>query len=143
MNIESKTARESWIIAHATLIESYKKSFDAVLNYILKEINSAAKRGEFSVKIKLSPLENFINHADFNNIIKDVIRVLTNGYIFSENDNALLSSSKYASEDVAGLGYIVEATPSELIISWDDPMRSSLDIALPFPGENQDGTDVK
>ena len=52
MNIESKTARESWIIAHATLIESYKKSFDAVLNYILKEINSAAKRGEFSVKIK-------------------------------------------------------------------------------------------
>lgn len=142
MNIESKTARESWIIAHATLIESYKKSFDAVLNYILKEINSAAKRGEFSVKIKLSPLENFINHADFNNIIKDVIRILTNGFIFSGNDNALLSSSKYASEDVAGLGYIVEATPSELIISWDDPMNSPFDIALPFPGENQE-IDVK
>ena len=143
MNIESKTARESWIIAHATLIESYKKSFDAVLNYILKEINTAAKRGEFSVKIKLSPLENFINHADFNNIIKDVIRVLTNGYIYSENGNALLSSSRSTSQDVAGLGYIVEATPSELIISWNDPMYSSLDITLPFPGKNQDNTDVK
>lgn len=143
MNIESKTARESWIIAHATLIESYKKSFDAVLNYILKEINSAAKKGEFSVKIKLSPLENFINHADFNNIIKDVIRVLTNGYIYNENDNVLLLSSKSASEEVAGLGYIVEATPSELIISWDDPMRSPLDITLPFLDENQEDTDVK
>lgn len=133
MNIEQKTARESYIVAHSKRIENYKKSFDAVMNYIMKEINSAANKSEFSVKIKIAPLEKFISSDEFGNILEDVSRILSAGRLVRKSNGL----------EVDGLGYTVDSSnPTEWIISWDDPMDSPFDISLPIPEEQEDNVPV-
>lgn len=129
MTIESKTAQESWMVATAAQIENYKKSFDAMISFILKEINRAAAAGEFSVKIKISALEKFINNSDFESIAQDVERILTNGYIIGD----VKSSNRSSSYNVEGLGYTIEKSGTYWNIQWDKPMYSTLDINLPYP----------
>ena len=131
MKIESKTAKESWLITNSVRMENYKKSFDAIMAYMLKEINKAANQGDFSVRIRIAPLEKFICNSDSDSILDDVERILSNGSLLKGN-------TKSDVQMVDGLGYIIEKTPTEWNIKWEEPMESPFDINIPYPEMGQE-----
>ena len=114
-----RTAQEALQASDATNALNYKKSFDMLLDYLLKEINNACSRGEYSIKVKLTALANYICSDQFNKILNEVCRVLSSGY---EDDSQ--------SEKSAGLGYTVEIKDLHLIIKWEDPKQSPLDLII-------------
>ena len=67
-----RTAYEAMRASDATNVLNYKKSFDMLLEYLLKEISNACRRGEYSIKVKLLSLEKYICNDKFDEILNEV-----------------------------------------------------------------------
>lgn len=123
-----RTAYEAMQASDATNALNYKKSFDMLLDYLLKEISNACRRGEYSIKVKLLSLEKYICNDRFDEILNEIIRVLSNGIVVGSSSPQLLSAAP--EQMCAGLGYTVEIEGLFLVIKWEEPMQSPLDIGL-------------
>lgn len=144
MKIDIKTANEAYLVSMVANKENYKKSFDAIMDYLLREINKAANQGEYSIKIKLALLENFICNSNFEDVLQDVYRILTNGQIYDGEGVETFSNigddtRSLVIDTDGGLGYTIEVTETHWTINWSSPLNSPFDIALPEGPSNVKG----
>lgn len=123
-----RTAYEAMQASDATNALNYKKSFDMLLDYLLKEISNACRRGEYSIRVKLLSLEKYICNDKFDEILDEVERVLSYGVIVRSSSPQLLGAAPQ--QMCSGLGYTVEREGLFLVIKWEEPMQSPLDIGL-------------